>query len=41
MRKIIYHTKIGLWITLGLPIVMIIIVGIWFKDKWSELNCKK
>jgi hypothetical protein len=41
MRKIMYYAYIGFWITLGLPIVMLIILALWLQDKWHKLNCKK
>ena len=41
MRKILYYAWIGIWIIIGLPIVLIIILIIWLNQKYHDLTCKK
>ena len=41
MGKIAYYAWIGFWIILGLPIVLVILLGLWVHDKYHQLTCKK
>jgi hypothetical protein len=41
MKKILYFSWIGMWIVLGLPIVMLIIAGIWLQKKYQQITCKQ
>lgn len=41
MGKILYYTWIGISIAIGLPIVLLIIFGVWVQSKFSKSSCKK
>jgi hypothetical protein len=41
MGKILYYTWIGIGIIIGLPIVLLILMGTWIHSKWHNLTCKK
>lgn len=40
MGKIMYYAWIGMWILIGLPVVLAIIAGVWIHSKWHNLTCK-
>jgi hypothetical protein len=35
-----YYAYVGFWITLGLPIVLVLLLGLWVQDKYHKLTCK-
>jgi hypothetical protein len=41
MKKILYFSWIGMWIVLGLPIVIVLVIGIWLQKKYQQITCKK
>jgi|LakMenE18May11ns_1017448.scaffolds.fasta_scaffold9959509_19 hypothetical protein len=40
MGKIVYYTWIGIGIIIGLPIVLVLLLGLWVHDKYHKLTCK-
>jgi len=41
MGKILYYTWVGISIAIGLPIVLVILFGVWIQSKYHKLTCKK
>jgi hypothetical protein len=40
MSRILYYIWIAMWVALGLPIVAVIMLGIYLQNKWHKLTCK-
>jgi len=40
MSKLFYYIYIALLVAIGLPIVAVIILGIYIQNKWHQLTCK-
>jgi hypothetical protein len=40
MSKLFYYIYIALLVAIGLPIVAVIMLGIYIQSKWHKLTCK-